>query len=81
MHPLLDRIMADEHGVCPAEINRYNASRIYAWIEDTNSHHTKEECHNGKNCVHAPGEHTVLWAEALLTEAPSICTCGRHKES
>lgn len=65
-------------GMCPSEINEHNATRLMDWVRDTDRHHTKETCRNGKDCVHAPGEMTIDWAATIMAEAPHVCTCGAH---
>jgi len=77
MHVIAERILGGED-VCPAEINEYNASVLLSWINDTDTHHTKEDCTRGKNCVHAPGQHTYDWAMFLLEEMSTVCTCETH---
>jgi hypothetical protein len=77
MHPIAERIIAGE-SVCRSEINEFNASELVAWIADTDSHHTKADCPNGKDCVHAPGEMTADWAATLVSEAMFLCACGAH---
>lgn len=76
MNPIAERIM--DEGICPSEINEINATKIMDWVRDTDSHHTKDECTKGKDCVHAPAQMTVEWAATLVTESQHICTCGAH---
>lgn len=76
---IIDRIMAGE-SVCPAIIRNHNADRIMAWVRDTDRHHTADTCtaQKRKDCVHAPGQHTVDFAATIASEAANVCTCGEH---
>lgn len=76
MPSIIERIL--EGTVCRSEVSYHNASILLAWIKDTDSHHTKEDCERGKDCVHAPGEMTIEWAVATTSEAVHLCTCGEH---
>lgn len=79
MNPMMERIVRE--GICPAEINMHNATRLMDWVRDTDTHHAKDECPNPKgHCAHAPGQMTVDWAATIVAEAAHICTCGEHGE-
>lgn len=76
---IIDRIFAGE-SVCPAIIRNHNADKVMAWVRDTDGHHTADTCRSSKpkDCVHAPGPHTVDFAATLASEAANVCTCGEH---
>ena len=77
MHPIFERVMAGET-VCRSEVNISNATTIIDWVRATDTHHTKDECRKGKDCVHAPGQFNIDWAATITEEAAFVCTCGEH---
>jgi len=79
MNPIAERII-DGEDVCPAEINKHNATRLLQWIRDDSTHHVAETCTQGKNCIHAPRVEDRDWALFLLKEMSSVCTCEQHLE-
>jgi hypothetical protein len=74
LNDMAERIITS--GVCPAEINNYNATRIMDWVRSGG--HPADGC-KIKHCVHAPGVFTVAHAARLVNESPEVCTCGNHK--
>lgn len=76
---IIDQIMTGQ-SVCPATIRNHNADRIMRWVRATDMHHTAETCtsQKRKDCVHAPGPHTVDFAATIASEAANVCTCGEH---
>jgi hypothetical protein len=77
MNPMAERILTGE-SVCRSEINEFNAAQLVAWISDTDRHHTKDACPNGKDCVHKPEAMTAAWAVTLSNQARVVCSCGAH---
>lgn len=75
MHPMIDRILTE--GVCPAEINLFNARTI---IDHVQMHEEGRCTKTGSKGKFHPmtGAEDVEHARVLMVEAPTICECGGH---